>query len=151
MRALATVVRTPRHPTRVRSWPIKRLVATVVAAAAAAAILMAFVDAWGITDNASILTLFIFDKITGFGRSGWFLFPSAAALFAIAILAPALPRWSQQVAASLAVRFGFIFAAIAIPGLFGTIVKRVIGRARPYVGDTIDPFLFHPGVWRSEY
>src|SRR5207342_518367 len=72
-------------------------------------------------------------------------------LLAIAMLAPALPRWSQQVAASLAVRCGFIFVAVAAPSLLTTVVKRVIGRARPYVGETVDPFLFHPGIWRSEY
>src|SRR5271170_5999071 len=51
----------------------------------------------------------------------------------------------------LAARFGFLFLAVAVPGLFVTIVKRLIGRARPYVGTHDDPFAYMPFVWRSEY
>jgi len=49
------------------------------------------------------------------------------------------------------VRVGFLFAAIAVPGLFVTIVKHVIGRARPMVGGHIDPFLFSPFSWPAAY
>ena len=49
------------------------------------------------------------------------------------------------------VRLGFVFAAIALPGLFVTIVKRLIGRARPFIGGEADPFLYMPFAWRPEY
>ena len=42
------------------------------------------------------------------------------------------------------VRVGFLFAAIAVPGIFVTVVKHIFGRARPLVGGSLDPFLFHP-------
>jgi undecaprenyl-diphosphatase len=49
------------------------------------------------------------------------------------------------------VRVGFLFMAIAVPGLFVTIIKRMIGRARPMVGGTLDPYLFSPFIWRTDY
>jgi undecaprenyl-diphosphatase len=56
-----------------------------------------------------------------------------------------------MVLAAVAVRAGFLFAAIAAPSLFVTIVKRLIGRARPFVGEQADPFLYIPFVWRAAY
>jgi len=53
--------------------------------------------------------------------------------------------------AALGVRFGFLFVAIALPGLFTTIVKRLIGRARPYVGGYDNPFLYKPFIWQPAY
>lgn len=96
----------------------------------------------------------LFEKITNFGLSGWFLIPFAAALiFLAAVVSPALSRRSQGVLTALAARFGFLFLAIGAPGLFVTIVKRLIGRARPFVGGggRDDPFLYHPFVWRPDY
>ncbi len=53
--------------------------------------------------------------------------------------------------AAISVRVSFIFLAIAVPALFVTIVKRLIGRARPYVGDIMDPYIYAPFVWKSSY
>jgi undecaprenyl-diphosphatase len=58
---------------------------------------------------------------------------------------------SQGVLAALAVRFGFLFVAIGLPSLFATVIKRLIGRARPYVGTHDDPFAYMPFVWKPEY
>ena len=92
-----------------------------------------------------------FNWITDFGKSVRFLVPIAVMLAVIATLAsPALTSMSQRVLAGIAVRLGFLFAAIALPGLVFTIVKRLIGRARPLVGGSLDPFLHHPG-WSVEY
>jgi hypothetical protein len=55
------------------------------------------------------------------------------------------------VLAALAARFGFLFLAVGAPGLFDTIIKRLIGRARPYVGSHDEPFAYMPFIWRSEY
>jgi membrane-associated phospholipid phosphatase len=94
----------------------------------------------------------VFEQITNFGLSGWFLFPFGFVLLCLAGLrSPALTRMSQGVLAALAVRFGFLFLAIGLPGLFVAIVKRLIGRARPYVGPHDDPFAYMPFAWRPEY
>ncbi len=58
---------------------------------------------------------------------------------------------SRGVLTALAARFGFLFLAIGVPGLFVTIVKRLIGRARPYVGGADHPFDYRPFIWRPEY
>jgi membrane-associated phospholipid phosphatase len=94
----------------------------------------------------------VFERVTDFGLSGWFLFPLGFLLLALAAVnSPELTRLTQGVLDVLAARFGFLFLAIGIPGLFVTIVKRLIGRARPYVGGHEDPFSYHPFIWRPEY
>jgi undecaprenyl-diphosphatase len=94
----------------------------------------------------------VFAFMTDFGKSGWFLWPTGIVLAAIAAVAsPALAPLSRLVLAAIAVRTGFLFAAIAVPSLFATIIKRLIGRARPFVGAEVDPFLYGHLVWRADY
>ena len=52
--------------------------------------------------------------------------------------------------AAFAVRLGFVFTAIALPGLFVTIVKRLIGRARPFVAATTSGPIV-PFSWQVDY
>jgi undecaprenyl-diphosphatase len=92
-----------------------------------------------------------FDQITDFGKSGWFLWPLGVLLLLLAALPPALTRFSERVLAAIMVRVGFLFTAIAVPSLFDTIIKRMIGRARPLVGGQIDPFVFAPFIWRADH
>ncbi len=92
-----------------------------------------------------------FDDITDYGKSGWFLWPLGLIFLALAALPPMLTPFSQRVLAAIMVRIGFLFTAIAVPSLFVTIVKRLIGRARPLVGGSLDPFLYSPFVWRADY
>lgn len=92
------------------------------------------------------------DEITNYGRSSTFLYPFGIVLLGLAaVLSPRLSKMSAGVLAALAVRFGFLFVAIGLPGLFATIIKRLIGRARPYVGDHDDPFAYMPFIWHPEY
>lgn len=69
--------------------------------------------------NATLLRVFMF--ITQFGLGGTYLVPLAI------VIAWAL--WSRRKV--LASRAGFVFGAIALPGLFTDIMKPVFGRARP--------------------
>jgi membrane-associated phospholipid phosphatase len=94
----------------------------------------------------------VFEWITDFGLSGWFLFPFGFVLLCLAAVTSSV--WSsktQAVLAMLTVRFGYLFLAIGLPGLFAAIVKRMIGRARPYVGQQDDPFAYIPFIWKPEY
>lgn len=94
----------------------------------------------------------VFERISNTGYSGWFLVPSAIGVLCLAaVTRPALPRSTQGVLGALAARFGFVFLAIGAPGLFTTIVKRLIGRARPYMDAHGDPFTYLPFAWRSEF
>jgi len=93
----------------------------------------------------------VFDEITDFGKSGWFLWPLGLLFIALAALPQVLTPLSQRVLAALMVRVGFLFTAIAVPSLFVTIVKRMIGRARPMVGGSLDPTLFIPLEGHAAY
>jgi membrane-associated phospholipid phosphatase len=92
------------------------------------------------------------DEITNFGLSGRFLYPLG---FIILLLAALIGRWlpplTQGVLAALMARFGFLFIAIGLPSLFDTIVKRLIGRARPYIEPRGNPFFYKPFSWSPEY
>ena len=93
-----------------------------------------------------------FDQITDFGKSSWFLWPLGLLFLALAALPAPATRISQAVLAAAMVRIGFLFTAIALPGLFDAILKRMIGRARPTVSlPHVDPFLFAPFIWRADY
>lgn len=94
----------------------------------------------------------VFAFLTDFGKSGWFLWPTGVLMAAIAMVAsPALAPPARLVLAAVAVRVGFLFAAIAVPGLLVSVIKRVIGRARPFVSHEVDPFLYQPLVWRADH
>ena len=115
---------------------------------------MTAIDARAVTLARSVpeWLIEIFDFVTDFGKSFWFLVPVAFALAAIALsTSPALPRMSQRVLAAIAVRLGFLLLAIGLPGLFFSVAKRLIGRARPLVEGSTGPFSYRPLGWSVEY
>lgn len=131
--------------------PWRRLAFGGLAGIALVALTMQFLDARSLTFVRTLPAGLVdtFNEITDFGQSGWFLVPLAILIVLAAALAtPAAGRVGSLVLASLAVRFGYLFFAIAVPGLFVTIVKRLIGRARP---SDVGPFAYVPWSWRSEY
>lgn len=95
--------------------------------------------------------VWFFDGITDYGKSGWFLWPLGILFLALAALPQILSPISQRVLAAAMVRVGFLFVAIGAPSLFATIIKRFIGRARPGVGGSVDPYLFDPLQWTAAY
>jgi membrane-associated phospholipid phosphatase len=145
------LVRAPRARTpRVPAGAIAAIVVTLIVMVATMFRVDSAASAWARTLPRWFIDAF--EQITNFGLGGWFLFPFGFILLCLAsVMSPALPRFSQGVVAMLATRFGFLFLAVGVPGLFVTIVKRLIGRARPYVGSFDDPFAYMPFIWRSEY
>jgi membrane-associated phospholipid phosphatase len=143
--------RKPRAlPRRTLSWLGLRALGAIAAIAAT----MLVLDAWAIAVVPTLPPWLVagFDWVTDFGKSYWLLYPIGFALALLAALAsPALSAMSRGVLATFAVRLGFLFSAIALPGLVFTVVKRLIGRARPLVGGSIDPFLYRPLSWNVEY
>lgn len=93
----------------------------------------------------------VFNELTDFGKSGWFLWPLAIALLALAAMgaALALPRMTRLVMATVAIRLEFLFAATVLPGIFTNIVKRLVGRGRPFVGGDAD--IYSPIAWKAAY
>lgn len=150
-RGIRALMRAPRAKIpRLPGSGVAAIIATVVVVIAA----MFLIDVRA-TDWASHLPGWfrgVFEEITDFGLSGWFLVPFGLVLLWLGVaITPKISRFSQGVLAALAARFGYLFLAIALPGLFVTIVKRLIGRARPYVGGHDDPFAYAPFIWRPEY
>jgi len=93
-----------------------------------------------------------FAAITNAGLSGWYLYPLGIATLCLAIaISPSMSRLPRGVLEAAAARCLFLFWAIAAPGLFSTIIKRLIGRARPSVDIHDNPFTYMPFAWRPEY
>jgi undecaprenyl-diphosphatase len=105
----------------------------------------------------AVLTLpravpWFFNQITDFGKSGTVLWPLGVVLVVLAALPQrGLTRIARLVLAAVTVRAGFLFLAVAVPGLFVAIVKRLIGRARPMVTGDINPYAFDPFNWSAAW
>lgn len=149
---LATLMRAPRGIAIVWPSPARLALGAAVAIAGIVAIMFAL-DAWSIhlarrlpADLSAAA-----NRFTDFGKSGWFLFPLGFVLIGLAAVdSPAMPRFARAILAAWAVRLGFVFVAIGLPGLFVTIIKRLIGRARPFVvGDGV--WAYVPFSWNSAY
>jgi len=131
-----------------------RLCVGALAVVAVIAATMVVVDAWsvGVAQRVPEWLIEAFDQITDFGKSIRFVVPIAILLATIAALAsPALAPMPQRVLAAIAVRLGFLFLAIMLPGLCFAPIKRLIGRARPLVEGGADPFIYRPFGWSVEY
>ena len=152
--ALTMLVRPARiHPKL--PWLPERQQLAIAAGIFAAVLLivMIFIDAAAINAVAHLprWLISVFDWLTDFGKSGWFLWPLGILFLALAALPQGLTRVSQHVVAVMMVRVGFLFVAIGVPSLFVTIVKRFIGRGRPLVTGVADPFVFDPFKWSAAY
>jgi membrane-associated phospholipid phosphatase len=150
-RSIGVLVRRPRaQPPRVSSRAIAAFAVVVAVIVASMFVFDTKAIEWA---RREPLWLHDFaDEITNYGRSSVFLYPFGFVLIVLAaVSSPWLTKKSQGVLAVLAIRFGFLFVAIGLPSLFATIVKRLIGRARPYVGGHDDPFAYMPFIWKPEY
>ncbi|HWK96198.1 MAG TPA: phosphatase PAP2 family protein [Pseudolabrys sp.] len=119
----------------------------------AALVVMAFVDA-PVTRAVQRLPVWLLDFanfITDFGKGAWVLWPLGLLYLLLAALPLPATRMSQKVYATIMVRAGFLFASIGLTGLSVSLVKNMIGRARPGVGGSINPFLFEPFHWAPAY
>ena len=148
---IALVVR-PRRFSEARLLPPRlRLAIGAIAGVLLVALAMLFVDARGVAFAATLPLWLVdtFNEITDFGKSNWFLIPIGGLIVLAAILAtPAAGRTANLVLTSLIVRFTYVFIAIALPGLFVTIVKRLIGRLRP---SELGPYVYVPWSWKAAY
>jgi membrane-associated phospholipid phosphatase len=156
-RWLASVATTQRiRPGRPRpGWTRPgRLLLGAGAALAAIVVTMLLVDNLGIAlqRRLSRPQVDAFDAVTDLGRSSWILVPLGLAIIALAaVSSPMLGRTRQLVLAAIAARVGFVFLAVAVPGVLVTIVKRLIGRARPYNWESAGPFDFAPLRWHVDF
>jgi undecaprenyl-diphosphatase len=147
---LALPARAPRGADGAPVLSAARAALALLAAAVLIAGAMLILDGWALAQQKRmpIWVIDLFNQITDYGRSGWFLWPAGILIVALAILAATTRRFARLTIISLIVRLEFIFVAIALPGLVVTIVKHLIGRVRPSVAG---PFAYVPFSWRSEY
>jgi membrane-associated phospholipid phosphatase len=143
--------RAPRRPaTGEPMLSVARLALALIAAAALIGAAMLVLDGWALAQQKRMpmWVINLFNEITDYGRSGWFLWPSGILIIALAGLAATTRQLARLTIVSLIVRLEFIFLAIALPGLVVSVVKRLIGRVRPSV---IGPFAYVPFSWRPDY
>jgi undecaprenyl-diphosphatase len=151
LRWLALVVR-PRRFSEARLLPPRvRLAIGAIAGVLLVGLAMLLIDARGVAFAATLPLWLVdtFNEITDFGKSNWFLVPIGGLMMLAAILVtPAAGRMANLVLTTLVMRFSYVFIAIAMPGLFVTIVKRLIGRLRP---SELGPYVYAPGSWSPAY
>lgn len=94
----------------------------------------------------------VFRAVTDIGKSGWILIPSGAAVIVLAVLR-ARERGSRLRAAygCLAQLLGFLFVSVAVSGLASSLIKNVLGRARPKLFDEAGPLAFQPFTFDADY
>jgi len=150
---LTTLLRAPRRPAV--AWPdtAKLLFAAAVTIAVVIAT-MFMLDAWSVRQArglpAALLTAA--GRFTNLGKSGYFLWPLGVLMLMLAALySPSLARFWRGILAAWAVRIGFVFVAIGLPSLFDTIIKNMIGRARPVVVTGPDVWAYAPFTWHPRY
>jgi membrane-associated phospholipid phosphatase len=80
--------------------------------------------------------------LTDFGRAAFVLWLLAAALFAVAIIAPRVQGTSRSLLIGFATRLQFVFLAVLAPLLAGELIKWTVGRGRPFVGGEANAFNF---------
>ena len=148
---LATLVRPPRRAVR---WPRAREGALLLGGASVAVFaVMVTLDGWAIAQAPRLPTGLVeaLNRFTDLGKGGFFLWPLALVMIGLALLDTSrLPRLPRLVLAAWTVRLGFVFTAIALPGLFSAIVKRLIGRARPRIAGN-DAYAYLPFGWKVDY
>jgi len=152
--SLARLVRRARFHSR-QPWLLSpsKLAFSTAASVVVLLFCLVFFDVVAITEARKLprWLIFVFDWITDFGKSGWFLWPLGVLFLVLAALPPKLTPVSQRVVAAMMVRIGFLFVAVAMPGVFVNIVKKIIGRARPFVTGIADPYVFKPFTWGAAY
>ncbi len=133
-------------------FPPGRLAVAACVTILAVATIMLAIDSWAVGQRTALpgwaMTVAAF--LGEAGKSGWLLVPAALALVGVAAVAtPTGGRMAYGVLIALAVRIGFVFLAVGVPGLFIAIVKRLIGRARPNRIEGADIY-FAPFSWSPD-
>jgi membrane-associated phospholipid phosphatase len=148
---IATVIRKPRAKAPpIGAGPLAILVCAIAVIIASMFLLDAAASEW-----ARQLPRWVAvtgDEISNFALGSRFSYPLVFFILLLAAVTKrSMPFGVRGVLEIFAARAGFLFIAIGLPGLFDTVVKRLIGRARPYVGVHDDPFSYKPFIWRADY
>ncbi len=109
----------------------------------------------GIRQRLPLGFIQVAERITDLGLGGVVLWPLGLAILYVLALSPRLDDMGRKVAASVLARLGFLFFSIAIVSLSVSIIKHLLGRARPYAAAVMtrpDPQLtFDWLAWKSSF
>jgi membrane-associated phospholipid phosphatase len=142
--SVVQLVRTPSHSRRAEA--ARRSARHVVQLSAILGVaiiaLMYLLDATGIgwMPKRGTPSLWPIRILTDFGKSAYVLWVLAGLLVVIALTLPALRGQARSLLLGLGTRLQFIFLAVLVPSLIGEVLKWVIGRGRPFVGDNVFNF-----------
>jgi len=93
-----------------------------------------------------------FKFVTDIGRSHWMLIPTAAiVVFAIVMRRRHLGFRNGAGYGLILSTAGFAFVSIAGAGLFASLLKNILGRARPKLFDSVGHFEFHFFAFDSDF
>lgn len=88
-----------------------------------------------------------FAEVTRWGESDWILYPSAALLVVTAIVAVLIPRRMARLALIEMIElYGLIFVGVGLPSLAANLLKRLVGRSRPELFDSVGTLGFRPAI-----
>jgi undecaprenyl-diphosphatase len=94
----------------------------------------------------------LFKTITDIGKSNWMLIPTGAAVALALVLQKRDLGFRKAPAYGLiASTIGFVFVSIGGAGLIATLVKNILGRARPKLYETMGPFEFKLFAFSPDY
>jgi membrane-associated phospholipid phosphatase len=93
-----------------------------------------------------------FKTITDIGRSNWMLIPTGAAIAIAIVLRRTHVGFRNSAAYGLiASTIGFVFVSVGGAGLISTLLKNIVGRARPKLFETVGPFEFQLFAFDPDY
>lgn len=106
----------------------------------------------GATRSVDPGTYSVFRAFTHLGRSNWILIPSGIALIVLYWLRAQEISMLRRVAYGFASQIlVFVFASIALTGLSASLIKNVLGRARPKLFDLYGSLEFQPMLFDSDF
>jgi membrane-associated phospholipid phosphatase len=144
--SLAQLVRTPSHSRRAEAArrAARHVLWLTAGLGAAIIVLMYALDAWeiGLMPPRGTASLWWVRILTEFGKDEYVLGALGALLIVIAIAAPAMHGLRRSLLLGLGTRLQFVFFAVLLPVLVGSVLKWTVGRGRPFVGGEADAFNF---------
>lgn len=93
-----------------------------------------------------------FREITHIGRSNWILIPSGAAILILAWLRARSDEFRRTVIYGYVSQLlVYVFVTVAVSGLSASLMKNVLGRARPKLYEKVGPLEFEPFTFDSDF
>lgn len=90
--------------------------------------------------------------LTDLGRSNWILIPAGVAILVLGWLRVRETRLRRVVGYGYAAQlFIFLFAAVATTGLAASLLKNILGRARPKLYETFGALEFQPFTFDADF